>query len=885
MLFMAATCLNPQLACGEDDEFYKTRIEPVLKKSCLECHSHATGEASGNLMLDSQAGVTAGGTRGTALVAGKPEASLMIRAIEYGDADFQMPPDGKLAPEVIADFKKWIADGAKGLPAGVAPAKTGIQRLTADNAQTHWAYRLPVKAPLPDLVAAVQAKDDAALDDAARSRWSRHIEAANDPIDVLIRAKLLETGIEPSAEASRRDLARRAYYDLTGLPPSAAELAAFVNDARPTEAALAALIDRLSASPHFGERWARYWMDVARYADTKGYVFREDREYAEAFRYRDWLIQSFNDDLPYDRFVKSQLAGDMIDPENAAGQVPALGFLTLGRRFLNNKQDIIDDRLDVTARGLMGLTLACARCHDHKYDPVDQADYYALYGVFLNTEEPGGGPWPHRLSESNETRKAFVFLRGQAGNRGPEVPKRFVGFLSTEKKPFERGSGREELAESIASGANPLTARVFVNRVWMRLFGASLVDSPSDFGVRCPAPKQQDVLDHLAVDFVAEGWDVKRLIRRLMLSAVYRQSSLAVGRGAALDTENSLLWRMNRRRMDFESLRDATLSVTGQLETKVLGPSEKIHEIPYSKRRTVYAYIDRQNLPGLFRNFDVASPDAHSPQRLPTTVPQQGLYLLNSQFETMSAKQLGDAIQAEASVGDGARAATIKKLFQSVLSRDPDAEELVSAGEFLSATSPRDAAASLERWICGWGEFDPATGKLNRFERLPFYNGKSWQGGNELPDAKLGWVMLNRDGGHPGNDLQHAAVRRWIAPKAGFVSVRGRLNHPSDQGDGVRGSLISDRQGRIQEWLSKKQETRTEAAKIQVEQGEILDFVTDCLESPTHDGFQWKVRIRYEDGGEFDSSREFPGPVMPPLSPIDQLVQALLASNEFAFID
>ncbi len=419
-------------------------------------------------------------------------------------------------------------------------------------------------------------------------------------------------------------------YDLTGLPIDAALAKSFITDAQPLPMAVEALVDRLISSQHFGERWARHWMDVARYADTKGYVFQEDRNYPQAFKYRDWLVSAFNADKPYSEFVAEQLAGDVVDPQNANGKLPAVGFLTLGRRFLNNKNDIIDDRLDVTTRGLMGLTLACARCHDHKYDPVSQADYYALYGVFLNTEEPGGEPWPHRLAEAKDDRKSFVLIRGQPGNRGDEVPRRFVSFLSPDKATFTQGSGRDQVAARITSPDNPLTARVMVNRVWMRLMGASLVDSPSDFGVRCPPPRLQAVLDDLAVEFMQSGWSIKQLVRRIATSSAYRQSSLARDEAAAIDTENALYWRMNRKRMDFESLRDGVLAAAGQLDSRIGGESEKIHQPPYSHRRTVYAHIDRQNLPGVFRNFDVASPDAHSPQRLPTTVPQQGLYLLNS---------------------------------------------------------------------------------------------------------------------------------------------------------------------------------------------------------------------------------------------------------------
>ncbi len=677
-------------------------------------------------------------------------------------------------------------------------------------------------------------------------------------------------------------MARRIAYDLTGLPADPALVQSFVTDARPLPLALESLVDRLIASPHFGERWARYWMDVARYADTKGYVFQEDRNYPQAFRYRDWLISAFNSDKPYTEFVAEQLAGDILDPQNTQGKMPALGFLTLGRRFLNNKNDIIDDRLDVTTRGLMGLTLACARCHDHKYDPVSQADYYSLYGIFLNTEEPGGEPWPHRLSESAENRKSFVLVRGQPGNRGDEVQRRFVSFLSPDKETFEQGSGRDKMAARITSSDNPLTARVMANRVWMRLMGSSLVDSPSDFGARCPAPKLQSVLDDLSVEFIESGWSIKQLVRRIVTSSAYRQSSVARADAVAKDAENSLYWRMNRRRMDFESLRDAVLFVSGQLEQKIGGESEKIHQPPYSRRRTVYAHIDRQNLPGVFRNFDVASPDAHSPQRLPTTVPQQGLYILNSGFVSEMAQSIGSRIaQATADRSEQARL-----LFQRILRRDPTQDELASAMEFLTIVSTEAGQLPPERWQCGYGELDPNTGKITNFQKLPHRTDGAWQGGAKLPDEKLGWTMLNKDGGHPGHALNHSVVRRWIAPRDGVITVRGKLIHKNEMGDGVRGTITSSRSGKLGQWTAKQKEERTVAGNTPVQTGDVIDLIVDSQGDEAHDSFEWKVRIQYQGGGEtFESSRELPGVAPTPMSPLDQLAQALLAANEFAFVD
>ena len=878
ILVSAISC--PVLTADDAEKFYKERIEPVLKKRCFECHSHESGESNGQLMVDSLAGLTAGGTRGPALVVGKAGESLLIKALGYKINDLQMPPDGKLPDDAIEDFRIWIEGGALGAPAGSTTSASGIKRLAPEDATSHWAYSRPVRGTIqPGTELAKLANAHGLPGNVAQSAVNA---MATSRLDSLILAEQFAAGVMPSRPADRVTLVKRLAYDLTGLPADAQLTEAFVNDKRPLPEATAALADRLMSSAHFGERWARYWMDVARYADTKGYVFQEDRNYPQAFRYRDWLVAAFNADKPYTEFVAEQLAADMIDPQNEQGKLPALGFLTLGRRFLNNKNDIIDDRLDVTMRGLMGLTLACARCHDHKYDPVSQADYYALYGVFLNTEEPGGDPWMHRMSEAKENHKSFILLRGQPGNRGAEVPRRFVSFLAPENTAFEQGSGRDKMAARITSTDNPLSARVMVNRIWMRLMGASLVESPSDFGARCPAPRLQAVLDELAVDFMESNWSIKHLIRSIVTSAVYRQSSLSRAEAAAIDPENGLYWRMNRRRMDFESLRDAVLMVSSQLDQRVGGESEKIDQQPYSRRRTVYAHIDRQNLPGVFRNFDVASPDSHSPQRLPTTVPQQGLYILNSGFVSEMAQSLG----AQVVRNDGETAQQVRGLFRRILQREPVQDELTASLEFLKVVATESGQLPPERWQCGYGELEPESGKLSNFAKLPHRTDKTWQGGTKLPDEKLGWTMLNKDGGHPGHALNQSVVRRWIAPREGVVAVKGKLIHRSDMGDGVRGTITSSRAGKLGQWISKQKEERTVTSNTEVQAGDVIDIIVDSQGNEAHDSFEWKVRIQYQGGGEtFDSSRELPGIAPTPMFPIDQLAQALLASNEFAFID
>ena len=672
------------------EKFFVERVEPLLHEHCFECHSHESGDSSGNLMLDSLAGMLVGGSRGASIVPSQPEQSLLLRAVLYGDNDLQMPPDEKLDDQAIATFRTWLADGAampealRGDLSASGSANSDDSRASA--VKSHWAYKPP-------------------------HRWSpsdASAPAGANAIDAIIESKLAAAGLSLSPPADRATLLRRLSYDLTGLPPTRVETEQFLNDPRDDQAVTAELIDRLLASPSFGERWARFWMDVSRYADTKGYVFQEDREYPGAHRYRTWLIEAFNQDLPYDVFVTRQLAADLLIPATTSAtdepsaqptsvaptgvidnsvastnDLPALGFLTLGRRFLNNRNDIIDDRLDVISRGLMGMTLACARCHDHKYDPLTQADYYAMFGVFLNTDEPGGEPWPHRLADATESRQSYILIRGSAGRRGDQVPNRFVSLLAPDEKPFDHGSGRVELAQKIVSLDNPLTARVIANRLWLQLTGSSLVDSPSDLGMRSPEPRQSELLDQLSIELsVDQLWSLKSFIRSIVSSRVYQQSSSHRADCAEVDPANFLYWKMNRRRLEFEAFRDTLLARVGRLDRQMYGASEAIAAAPFSPRRTVYAYIDRQNLPQVFRTFDAASPDNHTPVRAQTSVPQQGLYLLNSDFVAELAQQLADRTQQVAAIPS----AQATWMFEQVFCRAANAGEQALLNDFMQST-------------------------------------------------------------------------------------------------------------------------------------------------------------------------------------------------------
>jgi len=750
-----------------------------------------------------------------------------------------------------------------------------VSAAVATEASDHWAFQ-PVTRPSVPVVSG------AAWPSAA--------------LDYFILAKLRENGMQPARRADRRTLIRRVTLDLTGLPPTPGEVKAFVADDAP--GAYRRLVERVLASPRFGERWGRHWLDVARYADTKGYLAgNQARLFTHSYTYRDYVIDAFNADLPYDRFIIEQLAADKLELGDDKQPLAAMGFLTLGRRFLNNPHDIIDDRIDVVTRGMMGLTVSCARCHDHKYDPIPMADYYSLYGVFASSHEPGDKPfisdamdpveraafgkerkrredelanyqreqyarvreqvkqqtgdyiwaahraakvesakvdelarkakldpevtrrWMRHLAKRRESgdpvfaawfalakldAEAFgeqakaalgdealakahpavraalseaeslesaakslgqllykakagqpklrevvyadaspaklsdgdvlrvmdvkgrqgirsrkrkfdelegehpgapnramvlldnasphnprIFRRGNPGMKGDAVPRRFIEALSRgERKPFAEGSGRLEMAEAIADPQNPLTARVMANRVWQRLFGSGLVVTPSDFGVRAEPPSHPKLLDFLAADFVENDWSLKALIRGIVTSSTYQQGETIYPQYAERDPGNLLLWQMNRKRLDFEAMRDSVLSVSGSLDLKQGGRSVHIANKPDARCRTVYGFIDRQNLPNLFRTFDFAGPDTTCPQRFTTTVPQQALYLLNSPFIEAQAKRLGIR-SGVASDDDEER---IRVIYRLAYQREPSAEELALAERFVGEFVPSGAA-------------------------------------------------------------------------------------------------------------------------------------------------------------------------------------------------
>ncbi len=917
----------------EQLQTFETRIRPLLAENCYSCHGPE--KQQNGLRLDSRAAILKGSDYGPAAIPGDPASSKLLQAVNHSDGVEPLPKKAdKLTDESIASLTEWVQQGLPWPDESAPPPNTEKWR-------THWAFQPVTLPPQP----AVQTAD-----------------RISQPLDAHVLARQEQLGLTLSPRADRATLVRRASLDLTGLPPTYQQIQDFIADPAPDP--FPALVDSLLDSPHFGERWARHWMDIARYADTKGYVFQEERRYAYAYTYRDWLIHAFNRDLPYDQFLIRQLAADQVtDWDKAPQDLAAMGFLTLGRRFLNAEPDIIDDRLDVVFRGTQGLTVTCARCHDHKFDPIPTADYYSLYGVFASSQEPNDKPLigepddspeyqaylatvgqkeeaiatfrrihpkqprkplpylnllnpyqekpPYTRLHRNQLRdlvkdlenfqatnpaappramvmvdrpepvEPVIFLRGNQGRRGPQVPRRFLKALTPgdERPAFTQGSGRLEMAREIASPQNPLTARVWVNRVWTWLMGSPLVDSASDFGVRTPLPDNPALLDHLAAQFMAEGWSTKKLIRSILLSSTWQQASLTNPAAAALDPENRLYWRQNRRRLDFESFRDSLLTVSGNLDLKIGGRGQEMVTSGGHSRRTLYGLIDRQNLPGLFRTFDFASPDATAPKRFETTVPQQALFLMNSPFVLAQAGRLA----AAASDGDVEPPAIIRRLYRSILSRDPDPDE-IELGLACLADLTRQPRQTGSAWQNGWGGFDPDTLTTN-FHLLPVWQDNRWAGSAALPDPVLAYLHLSANGGHPGNDPAHCAIRRWAAPEDTTVDLSGTVTVPAHTSTGITVSIIHSRLGLLDSrTILPDQPAEIRLQGIALKAGDTLDFLTGCNGDPNSDSFTWSPVLRDSASRMVlaDAAADFGGPGS---SALTAYAQVLLCSNEFLFLD
>ena len=821
-----------------------------------------------------------GGTRGSVLIPGKPNASHLIRAVRYEDADMQMPPGGKLSDQQIELLEAWVQRGAP--DTRVVDTEEAAAKLVSPmerDVQSHWAFVRP--RPINRDTWSSFPVDD---DEEERPR-------SHDSIDEIAVRLALAKDIAFAGSTDPQTLHRRLKNDLHGLPSSWQEHQAVAVDTRPD--ATQRRVDKMLADPMYGERFARHWLDVARYADTRGYATAgKNRELIGAHRFRDWTINAFSNDMPYDEMIRHQLAGDRTDPENAAGNADAMGFLTVGRYFLSH-HDTIDDRIDVIGRGLMGLTLACARCHDHKFDPIPTVDYYSLYNVLDNSVPPSdleSAASPLLLQDRGKLRDTRVFVRGNPGNRG-EVAKRqyLTAFRASDDEAFATGSGRLDLAQRVVSLDNPLTARVMVNRVWGHLMGRGLVDSASDFGFQTDAPELQLVLDELASDF-QNHWSVQRLVRRMISTRIYQQSSAVSEESQRLDPDNRLWARAQRKRRDFESMRDGMLAGCDFLDTQMGGPSVEITEPRLTPRRSLYARINRQNLPGLFRTFDFASPDMHSPGRYYTTVPQQSLFLLNHpQMIDASQRASRRTIQFDRSASNRTR---VKRLFQLVLGRPPKTTEFNDAVAFVSKPAAKSALDFDTRDLWRYGTGPWREDQLESFTPFATFGKNQWQAEDEFPSkGPLSYANLSKEAGHsaPGNV---AVVRRWVSPVGGVIKVSGMVGHRSEKGDGV----IAVVQVGGQTLFSEKQKSNNRplsSMTAKIKAGQSVDLIVLCGKDTSYDSFFWRAKLsllgREGERIEADSVNDFSGPFdrqnFQSLDRFAQLAQVLFLSNEYAFVD
>ncbi|MEO2016666.1 MAG: PSD1 and planctomycete cytochrome C domain-containing protein [Fuerstiella sp.] len=590
-----------------DVQFFESKIRPALVKHCYECHSADAKDVGGKLLLDSHDALVKGGEAGAAVVAGKPAESLIIHALQYDGVE--MPPEKPLPEAVVNDFVEWVKRGAP-YP---RTAKTAAQAAVVHDAESLWAFG-PAKNPSIPIV--------------QNENWSR------DSLDNFVLAKIEAAGLHPTEDADPRTLVRRLCYDLTGVPPSFAKVENFVAGHQQAGAdAVEQLVDELLDSPQFGERWGRHWLDVARYGESNGNDgLGRNPTFPHAWRYRDYVIAAFNADTPYDRFLKEQIAGDLLPADSDQDRdrhLVATGFLAMAAKpakamNTNFDMDIVADQIDVIGSGIMGISVACARCHDHKFDPVPTRDYYALAGFFTSSETmwgtaahegltapktdlhvlkaaanvpppegfvetvlvpesntgkpkpipkskwPVGTPLAMGVRDGKTPADCKLNIKGDAKKLGEAVPRGFLTACRFESEDSievaPKQSGRVELAQWLTRGDHPLTARVMVNRIWQHLFGTGIVRTPNDFGVYGERPTHPELLDHLAIRFVDEQWSMKRMIRNIVLSRTYQLSSGADEALMNSDSGNLLLTRHNRRRLDAESLRDSMLKVSGQLD-------------------------------------------------------------------------------------------------------------------------------------------------------------------------------------------------------------------------------------------------------------------------------------------------------------------------------
>ena len=948
---------------------FETDVRPILKAYCLDCHGGAE-QLSGGLDLRLKRFLITGGENGTAIQPGAPAESLLVRRMRDGE----MPPGEKKVPaEKIRLIEHWIATGAKTAKDEPLTLEPGIGITSEERA--YWAFQ-PIRRPdAPSVKSADQVRT---------------------PIDAFVLTKLEAHGLTMNLEADRFTLLKRASFDLTGLPPTPEETRAFLED--PSSSAYEAMLDRLLESKHYGERWGRHWLDVAGYADSEG-DGNTDTIRPYIYKYRDYVIRSLNADKPLNQFLIEQLAGDELIPPPYKNMTPetietliATGFLRMAADPTASGQGdpdtsrnlVVSDTIKIVSSSLLGLSVGCAQCHDHRYDPIPQTDYYRLRAIFepalnwkgwiiprdrvisLYTDadrakaaevEADAGKLQAAYNEKQSKLVAEAFEKALekfpedqrevlrtafqtpddkrtdeqkklvATNPGLNVnpgvlyqfnaaaaeelkkeaaviqakraEKPVEDFISVLTEPagappvttvFHRGDHRQPTtpvkpgdltiaslegerfdvlekdstlptsgrrlawARHLVNGKHPLLGRVLANRIWLHHFGRGIVDTPSEFGVLGTRPTHPELLDWLADELVRQGWSLKRFHKTIMLSSTYRQSSQRLdAKAAALDSDGSLYSHYSVRRLEAEIIRDRMLAASGRIDRTPFGPpvevvedfAGQVHVKDDSARRSVYVQTRRSKPVSLLTAFDSPVMSVNCDRRITSTVALQSLILMNGDFTLKQAEHLAKRSRTEAPSD------LDRNLTQPYEARFPSRQAAWQYGYGAVMDAASDAALQ-----------QPTV----RFATLPHWTGSQWQAGPAFPDPAIGYALLHPSGGHPGSVEQPAVIRRWTAPHSGFVAIKGTLRHPSESGDGVRGRVISNRSGLIGGWTAKTNSVETNVARIEVQQGDVLDFVTDCLENVTSDSFEWLAKLQLIDAagtelGNWDSAADFHGPL------------------------
>ncbi|GAB5444596.1 MAG: hypothetical protein Fues2KO_49450 [Fuerstiella sp.] len=945
---------------------FERDIRPIFRAHCFDCHG-ATEEVEGSLDLRLVRFLQQGGDSGAAIVPGQPDASLLLQRIRSGE----MPPGEHRVPDdQIEILRKWIAEGAATLrpePERIPPG-LGI----TPEERSFWSFQ-PIKRPT---VLPMESFDAA--------------DRVRNEIDALV-LQSFPPRVTFAPDADRRTLIRRAYFDLIGLPPAPEELETWAQDT--ADDWYDRLLTELLDSPHYGERWARHWLDVAGYADSEG-VTNTDADRPWAWKYRDWVIRSLNEDKPFDQFLTEQLAGDElagpIEGDLTDEQIQLLtatGFLRMaadgtgsGANDEAARNQVMTDTLKIVGTSLLGLSIQCAQCHDHRYDPIPQTDYYALRAVFEPALDWKAWKVPSarrislytaadrakaaeveaetktvadekakklaqymRQALDQELQKFAEPLRSQLrvayetataartdeqktllaqhpsvnitpGNLYQYIPdsrpklaeydakiakirankpaEEFLRVLmepaghEPETKLFHRGdheqpkqtvlpaalsvavpegqpvffpqndesrptTGRRlAFAKWLSSRDNPLVARVIANRLWLHHFGQGLVSTPADFGKLGTEPSHPALLDWLADELMQQGWSLKSFHRMVLTSTTWRQQSVSD------DPQSAAIPFARRRlvRLDAETIRDRMLAASGQLDRSLFGPPTAVKEddtgqivVDNQTRRSLYVKQRRSEPVAMLQAFDAPVMQTNCEVRPSSTVATQSLMLLNGEFILKQA-----AAVAERSIREASKVSSIEAdLLPKIELPEPF-------------------------WRFGYGSVNADSGKVSNFTDLPHYTGSAWQGGTELPDSKLGWVLLTAAGGHPGQ-TEFSPIRRWTAPESGTVTLTGEFSHASEHGDGVRARICLADSGTVAEWKVHNSKTATPTT-VEVQAGETVDFVVDCLESVTSDSFSWPVTLQLKtaDGSiaSFVSQKDFRGPMVDSQELLARLVRS-----------